>query len=103
MPRIRRIAASGFRCGSGRWPRSTSTGLSSAGFLLDQSELVDVREGVLAAPPLGSFRTFQVPVGDIARTAAVDLGPLVDADVLPEQTVQAGVWRELETYEDVVL
>ena len=82
---------------------STPDGLASAGFLLDQSELVDVREGVLAAPPLGSFRTFQVPVGDIARTASVDLGPLVDADVLPEQAVQAGAWRELDTYEDVVL
>lgn len=78
-------------------------GLAAAGFLLDQSELVDVREGVLAAPPLGAFRTFQVPVADIADAAGIDLGVLVSGDVLPVQTARPGVWRELSACDDIVL
>ncbi|WP_243229647.1 DNA/RNA non-specific endonuclease [Microbacterium sp. CIAB417] len=78
-------------------------GLASAGFVLDQSELVDVREGVLAAGPLGAFRTFQVPVGDIADLAGVDLGELREADVLRREGVRPDGWRELDGYGDVVL
>ena len=79
------------------------TGLAATGFLLDQSELVDVREGLLALPPLGAFRTFQVPLADIADAAEVDLGPLIDADVLVEQTARPVRWRELASLEDVRL
>ncbi|WP_429458217.1 DNA/RNA non-specific endonuclease [Microbacterium sp. ZKA21] len=78
-------------------------GLAATGFLLDQSELVDVSEGALAAPPLGAFRTFQVPIVDIADAAGVDLGPLVGADVMAAPAARPGPWRELDSLEDVRL
>jgi endonuclease G len=84
--------------------------LHAAGFVLDQSELIDVREGVLATPPLGAYRTFQVPIADIEALAGVDLRPLVAADVLPpaagfaDGTVHGGdAWRPLGAADDVVL
>lgn len=78
--------------------------LQSAGFVLDQSELLDAAEGALPARPLGAFRTFQVPVGDIEPLAGIDLGPLVDADVLAKTTVRGGsAWRPLRAPDDVVL
>jgi endonuclease G len=81
--------------------------LRSAGFVLDQSELIDLRAGALAVPPLGAFRTFQVPVGDIEHLAGIDLGPLVPADVLPPAASRAArgedAWRPLRTPQDVFL
>ncbi|WP_407359250.1 DNA/RNA non-specific endonuclease [Microbacterium sp. LTA6] len=79
------------------------TGLAAAGFLLDQSELVDTPEGLLAAPPLGAFRTFQVPVADLAGIIDIDLGPLPDADVLPGRTARSGSWLTLRDPSDIVL
>jgi endonuclease G len=79
------------------------TGLRAAGFVLDQTELVDTRDGLLAHPPLGAFRTFQVPVADIAGIIGVDLGLLPAADVLQDQNVQAGGWRTLGSTGDVIL
>ena len=85
-------------------------GIEASGFILDQSELIDLREGVLAVERLGAYRTFQVPIADIEHAAGVDLGPLVEADVLP--TVEEhghgevrGVdgWRPLRAPEDVYL
>lgn len=78
-------------------------GLTAAGFLLDQSDLVDTSDGLLAAPPLGAFRTFQVPVADIADLAGIDFGALPDADVLTTRTARPEAWRELTTAEDVIL
>ncbi|KQP68978.1 MULTISPECIES: DNA/RNA non-specific endonuclease [unclassified Microbacterium] len=78
--------------------------LAAAGFVLDQSQLIDLSEGVLGVPVLGAFRTFQVPIGDIEELAGVDLGPLVEADVLPRTTVRGeDAWRPLRAPEDVVL
>lgn len=84
--------------------------LEASGFILDQSELIDLREGVLAIPPLGAFRTFQVPVADIEHVAGIDLGPLVDADVLPAldglgdaQLRGEDAWRPLRAPDDVFL
>ena len=84
--------------------------LEASGFVLDQSELIDVREGALAIPRLGAFRTFQVPVVDIEHLAGIDLGPLVEADVLPfsgelrERDVRAEeAWRPLRALPDVYL
>nr|WP_241744355.1 DNA/RNA non-specific endonuclease [Cellulosimicrobium arenosum] len=66
--------------------------LAATAFVLDQSpqlagtELRTATARALAAgdvPPLGPFRTFQVPVGDVAILTGLDLGPLVAADVLP--------------------
>ena len=78
-------------------------GLAAAGFLLDQSELVDTSEGLLAAPPLGAFRTFQVPVSDIAGITGIDLGPLPGADVLPGRTARPDAWLTLREPRDIVL
>ena len=78
--------------------------LEAAGFVLDQSELIDDAQGVLAVRRLGAFRTFQVPIADIGTLARVDLGPLVEADVLPRTTLRGeDAWRPLRAVEDVVL
>ena len=79
--------------------------LAAAGFILDQSELIDVRAGALAVPPLGAFRTFQVPLADIEHLAGVDFGPLTDVDVLPGPAARSAdeTWRPLRTAEDIDL
>lgn len=79
------------------------SGLAATGFILDQSDLVDTSEGLLAAPPLGAFRTFQVPISDIADMSGVDFGALPDADVLAAQAVRPETWRTLVAAEDVIL
>jgi len=78
--------------------------LAAAGFVLDQSELIDLRRGVLDVPTLGAFRTFQVRIADMEEMSGVDLGALVDADVLAQTTVRGeSAWRPLREPEDVVL
>ena len=71
--------------------------------MLDQSELVDARDGLLAAPPLGAFRTFQAPIADIGGLTGVDLGAVVAADVLPLRTARPAEWRPLTAAEDILL
>jgi len=78
-------------------------GLAATGFILDQSDLVDTSEGLLAAPPLGAFRTFQAPVSDIAEMTDIDFGALLDADVLKAQSARPETWRALATAHDVIL
>lgn len=80
----------------------SAEGLAAAGFVLDQSALVDTRQG-LTVPPLGAFRTFQVPIREIAAEARVDVGPLAAADVLVERGVRPAGARELRTASDIVL
>ncbi|WP_426324669.1 DNA/RNA non-specific endonuclease [Microbacterium sp. E-13] len=83
--------------------------LAAAGFVLDQSELIDVDEGAVAVPVLGAFRTFQVPIADIEELAGIDLGPLADADVLrldrggSQEVRGEDAWRPLRAPEDVYL
>ena len=60
------------------------------------------------APPLGPFRTFAVPVEDVARLTGLDLGPLAAADVLalpaaPPVAGPRGRWSELRSLDDVAL
>ncbi|MBD7957475.1 DNA/RNA non-specific endonuclease [Microbacterium sp. Sa4CUA7] len=76
-------------------------GLAAAGFILDQSDLIDTRTGAVTPPPLGGFRTFQVPVQRIAEVTGLDVGTLTDADVLGSQGVTAA--RPLEDPQDIVL
>ena len=63
--------------------------LAATGYVLDQSaqldaiDLSDAGAGPGAAPPLGAYLTYQVPVVDIATLTGLDLGPLVLADRLP--------------------
>lgn len=76
------------------WKIAAWTGdgrLASAGFLLDQSPLLGkmelkkaVTERLLAGepPPLGPFRTFQVPVQEIAELTGLSLDRLGNADRL---------------------
>ncbi len=78
-------------------------GLAAAGFVLDQSDLVDMRDETLAVPPLGTFRTFQVPIADIAALTGIDLGALVEADTLPRPGARESGWRTLDTAGDIVL
>ncbi|MCC2028366.1 DNA/RNA non-specific endonuclease [Microbacterium sp. YMB-B2] len=80
-----------------------SAGPAAAGFVLDQTELVDTSQGVLAVPPLGAFRTFQVPIGDVAEITGVDFGALAEADVLSARGVRPGDWRVMDAAADIVL
>lgn len=78
--------------------------LQAAGFVLDQSDLIDAVSSQSAAPPLGGFRTFQVPVADIETLAGVDLGVLVEADVLMRPRIlDAAGWRLLSGADDITL
>ncbi|WP_144875400.1 DNA/RNA non-specific endonuclease [Microbacterium sp. 1.5R] len=78
-------------------------GLAAAGFLLDQSDLVDLSDGLRAATPLGGFRTFQLPVAEIATLTGIDLGPLTDADVLRRRASRPTERLPLTTAADIVL
>lgn len=82
---------------------ASSGSLAAAGFMLDQSELVETADGLLAVAPLGDFRTFQVPVADIAALAGVDVGPLAAADVLATRAARPEQWRPLQSTADIVL
>jgi endonuclease G len=92
--------------------------LAATGYVLDQSPLVDdleaafVEAGVTGIPPLGPFRTFQVPIADIAPLAGVDLAGLVLVDRFgvavsgeaPPPPGQASTgWLQLSSLSDVRL
>lgn len=87
--------------------------LATAGFVLDQTPLVAGIVGsarVQGAPELGGFRTFQVPVADVAELTALDFGPLVAADRMPGLVpVAAGaedavpLWRPVARAGDLLL
>ena len=80
--------------------------LAAVGFVLDQTPLVDTTELREAAPgeapPVGPFRTFQVPIGHIAVITGLVMPELVAADRLPA-TIAAAGWRELETSAQILL
>jgi len=87
--------------------------LAATGYVLDQTPLVDdLGEAMRAtapgeAPPLGPYRTFQVPIADIAALTGVALDQVAAADLLPPVEAAPGqpvrAWVELQTLEDVVL
>jgi endonuclease G len=88
--------------------------LAATGYVVDQkpqlADLPDVpRPGAVdEAPPLGPFRTFQVPVRDIAALTGLDLDQLIAADRMPiaSELPTARVtstWRELLSPEDLDL
>jgi endonuclease G len=92
--------------------------LAATGYLLDQTPLVDDLDAAFAGaeaagtvPPLGAFRTFQVPIADIAALTGVRLDQLALVDRLgapvtgvapPPGQVSTG-WKQLGSLEDVVL
>jgi endonuclease G, mitochondrial len=89
--------------------------LAATGYLLDQSPLGEDLQGAETAPgavpPLGPYRTFQVPIADIGALSGVALDQLVATDVLqppvtgaaPAPGERPGGWIELESLGDVVL
>lgn len=88
--------------------------LAATGYLLDQTPQLDdielERATALAAqagdpPPLGPYRTFQVPISDIAVATGLDLQQLVAADRLavgPPEVRADITWIPLTTYSDIV-
>ena len=80
--------------------------LAAVGFIVDQTPLVDTSElrepEPGEAPAVGPFRTFQVPIGDIAVITGLIMPELVAADRLPP-TIAAAGWRELETSAHILL
>jgi len=87
--------------------------LATAGFVLNQSPLVDLegaerlraeaeRLAAGAVPDLGPFRTFQVPVADIAELSGLAMPELVAADRMPRTLAAAG-WREVTRPDELLL
>lgn len=86
--------------------------LASTAYVLDQSPDLS-RDAAARAfaeaaragepPPLGGFRTFQVPVADVAEMTGLDFGPLPGADLLPPAVRAARRWTPLESYRDIAL
>jgi len=78
--------------------------LTATAFVLDQSPFVSALQ-VDEVPPLGPFRTFQVPVVDVEELTGLDLGPLVDADVLTPVGARAdrSRWVPLTGVEQIAL
>lgn len=80
-------------------------GLGATAYLLDQTPLVDDLPRARAArdepparavadlPPLGPFRTFGVPVADVAALTGLDLDGLAAVDRLPA----SAAWQQLES------
>jgi endonuclease G len=93
--------------------------LAATGYILDQTPLVHDLEAAFAEaaaagtlPPLGAFRTFQVPIADIAVLAGLNLDQLalvdrLGAPVTGEESPPPGRatanWVELGSLEDVRL
>ncbi|WP_369370520.1 DNA/RNA non-specific endonuclease [Promicromonospora sp. Populi] len=103
-------------------------GLQATAFVLDQTpQLEDARLQEITAqalarddiPPLGPFRTYQVPVPDVAALTRLDLGPLPGADVFAVATTtpsgsrptditihrlpRARAWSEIRTRDQITL
>ncbi|WP_258723304.1 DNA/RNA non-specific endonuclease [Cellulomonas sp. NS3] len=75
----------------------TALRLATTAYVLDQTPQLDeialraaTAQALAAgdAPPLGPFRTFQVPVRDVEELTRLDLGPLVAADRLAAVAAQ---------------
>lgn len=64
----------------------------------------DMEQGAAAGgiPDLGPFRTYQVPVADIAGLTGLDLDQLAAADVLG-QAATARPWQRLRAFSDIRL
>ncbi|MGW6454946.1 DNA/RNA non-specific endonuclease [Streptomyces sp. NPDC055078] len=84
--------------------------LASSAYVLDQSpDLTRDADRAFAGakpgepPPLGAFRTFQVPVADIAAITLLDLGPLPAVDVFPVARAPELRWKRLESHDDIDL
>ncbi|MGW7578778.1 DNA/RNA non-specific endonuclease [Streptomyces sp. NPDC054765] len=84
--------------------------LAATAYVLDQSpDLAREADRALAGatpgapPPLGAFRTFQVPVKDVVELTSLNLGPLPAADLMPVVRAPGERWKRLESLDDIVL
>lgn len=82
--------------------------LAATGYVLDQTpSLGPIVEPTIAdVPPLGPYRTFQVPIEDIASVTALDITELVAADRYASVSLTAGDadrWTELAAFAQIVL
>lgn len=85
--------------------------LAATGYVLDQSPSLDpiVDKKALPdtdVPPLGPYRTFQVPIADIAAATALDVGALEAADrYAPGAAARGGRgrWKELTDLEEIAV
>lgn len=82
-------------------PAEGAPALAATGFVLDQAALIE--QSTAAVSRLGAFRTFQVPIADIAELAAIDFGALTEADIMPIAAARPGEWNELTTVADIRL
>ncbi|MGB2950894.1 MAG: DNA/RNA non-specific endonuclease [Rhodococcus sp. (in: high G+C Gram-positive bacteria)] len=85
--------------------------LAATGYVLDQTPSLGpiierpVRADT-ATPPLGPYRTFQVPVEDIAAATELSMNQLVAADRYihqPAARLERQRWTELASYADMVV
>lgn len=88
--------------------------LAATGYVVDQTPQLDDLPGIPRpgvtddAPPLGPFRTFQVPIRDIATLTGLDLDQLAAVDRMPIAAALptarvTSTWRELHSPEDLDL
>ena len=85
--------------------------LAATGYVVDQTPVLPdlSRPGVQGGPPpLGPFRTFQVPIRDIAALTGLDLTQLIAADRMPVAAAQptappTSTWRRLHSPGDLIL
>jgi endonuclease G len=58
---------------------------------LDDIDLAEARAAAVGdPPPLGPYRTYQVPISDIAELTGLELGQLIAADRLATAPVPTG-------------
>jgi endonuclease G len=84
--------------------------LGATGYVLDQTDLLadvlaaEPSVGVLPTPPLGAYRTYQVPIRDIAQLTALAMPQLEAADrFAPPTTGLRPAWRELRSHDDITV
>lgn len=88
--------------------------LAATGYVVDQTpvlaDLPDIPKpsATTEGPPPGAFRTFQVPIRDIAALTGLDLDQLVAVDRMPiaaalPRAQVTSTWRELHSPEDLDL
>jgi endonuclease G len=84
---------------------STGDALATTGFVVDQSPLVDIDKlprAPGAVPPLGPFRTFQVPIAEIVALTGLVMPELAQAENLPRSVAAAG-WRPITSPADILV
>jgi len=84
--------------------------LASTAYLLDQTpelDRIDLGTATAEAPPLGPYRTYQVPVDEIGALTGLDVAALAGADRLPAPRPTAlpdpGRWVRLGEWDSIAL